>query len=413
VNVLIYLEPVVFRRDPLLLRPWVEWLSDMLKVQRTQGESIEFSICSSRAICNLFLELGGVRSDMLFACQQSELLKPFDFQRYSYTRDLFEHPRSSQPANQPLLIMLDSLRRMVNPDVVVSFSENRYLRRSFPQARLLFCELAPLPRLGAPQFLFTDPRGHQADSLLGKVVQPGLEQPVLPESPDINRLFVERIQSQAVRHPMSGRVAIWLDSIRKGRRVALMALQPEDWLTFEGSYRAIAIENLALQWLRELPTGWVGVPTYYPGTCFSSVLEAGIADEVDNVAFAPPEISSGLSELFVPHIDALVTISSTVALTTLLYGKPIVVAGITPFSAFSTGSVSDLDHAPVATAAQRASTLAFLSNGYCHALAQVRSEPGYFSAFLRQFATAEDQEAFFTDLSGWTITKLERIIRTI
>lgn len=140
-------------------------------------------------------------------------------------------------------------------------------------------------------------------------------------------------------------------------------------------------------------------------------MEAQLQKSLGNIRFAPPDLCSGVSELFIPHIDAVVTIYSTTAMCALLYGKSAVTLGRTSFSDLRDRRVSELDSAKPMSAAARASVLAFMTNRYCHDLEDFQFTAQYFGTFLDRFHAAEDSEAFFTDMSDWSLERASRVLR--
>lgn len=406
-NILIYVEPIVFRGDPFLLRPWVDWISSMLRSNAGPGVMRKFFVCSNPTLCDLFKELPAGIIESTFQCDPVKLLDHFGFHRDQYSSDLFDTMGRRPFRNLALLESLESIKLRVEPHVVITFSENRYLKKAFFNSKVIYCELAPIPRLGSAKYLFTDPRGHQANSMLNVAAR--VPSPVEPD--DVNRIFAERIDQAAERHPLAVRVSEWVGSVREGFNVALMALQPSDWITFEGGYESIAVDSLVMRWSTELPAGWIGIPTYYGSARLSSDMEAQLQKSLGNIRFAPPDLCSGVSELFIPHIDAVVTISSTTAMCALLYGKSAVTLGRTSFSDLGDRRVSELDSAKPMSPGARASVLAFVTNRYCHDLEDFQFKEHYFGTFLDRFNAAEDPEAFFTDMSDWSLERASRVLR--
>ena len=93
--------------------------------------------------------------------------------------------------------------------------------------------------------------------------------------------------------------------------MVLLALQPPDWLTYEGAWRSLSVSGLMMHWLDNLPANTVGCVSYHPLHQFSLDFEQLLEREHDNVLFLPQAWRQGRSEYLLPLVDATVTISSS------------------------------------------------------------------------------------------------------
>ncbi len=382
-RVLIYIEPVSFRDNPALLRPWVEWLSAMVNSQNKNALKLSFGIVGSKVICDLFSAKSGTNLDEIYFCRQRDLLASFHFNRGAYARDLFETDVTSFE-NTGLIEFLQFVQHSYQPNIVISFTENKYLRNIFTEARFLFCELAPLPRLNARRkFLFTDPIGHQSRSLISIAAKD--DSLGVHDTSGLIDVYTKYMFKQASEHPSMPNILRWIKEYCRDSRIALIALQPSDWITYDGSYESIPMESILMRCLNELPSDWIAIPSYHPASKLSRATEEIIAHEFNNVRFAPQELSVGLSELFLPYIDSVITVSSTVAVSALIMGKLVISLGTAPFKEVCTGDIKGAASAIPLDAAARTRILALLSHNYCHSLPDLMNSKNYFGTFLRKY----------------------------
>jgi len=216
----------------------------------------------------------------------------------------------------------------------------------------------------------------------------------------------------ALGHPLAGDVAAWLDGLRHGRRVALFALQPCDWLTFEGVYAVTALDNLVMQWLADLPEEWIAVPTYHSvlGAQLSPATERSLSEEFPALKVLPPDLATGLSEILLPHVDAVVTISSSVGMSALLHGKVVVSPARSALASLGGRQVAAISRTPALADTERAGLLAFLSNRYCHPLTDCTEIPGYVTEIARRIVTASDPIGDYFDLRDWSPARLKPLL---
>lgn len=382
-RVLIYIEPVSFRDNPTLLYPWVEWLSAMVNSQDKEALKLSYGLIGSKVICDLFREKSGTNLDEIYFCRQRELLASFNFNRGAYARDLFEID-AAPFENTGLIEFLQFVQYSYNPNIVISFTENKYLRNVFTEARFLFCELAPLPRLTAKrQFLFTDPIGHQSKSLISLAAKD--DSLSVHDASGLMDVYTEYMFKQASEHPLISNISGWIKEYCGNSKIALIALQPSDWITYDGSYESIPMESILMRCLNELPSDWIAIPSYHPASKLSRATEESIAHEFCNVRFAPHELSFGLSELFLPYIDAVITVSSSVAVSALIMGKVVISLGTAPFKELCTRDIKGIASAIPLDAAARTRILALLSHNYCHSLPDVMNSKNFFGNFLRKY----------------------------
>lgn len=363
-----------------------------------------FGFASSPTLCfEIGDKLHGVKCD-LFHVSPKAILAQFGFDRHQYARDLFGF---GSRTNTVLYDNISELDQSFGPDVVICFTKNRYIEQRF-QNRVLFWEMSPLPRINSTYSFFMDPLGHQVNTI------PNIHADRIEDLPlsardeaTIDGIWKNKIEASLVAHPLTRPVTEWLSSTSATGRIALLALQPPDWLTYEAAWHQSAVDQMIMQCASEFPPGWTVVPIFHPSQHTLESLNKSIENEFHNVRFPPVELCTGKSEIFLPYIDAVVSISSSLSIQGVLHGKKSITLGASQFSAFTTGAIADIDEIAAPSASTRTRLLAFLSNRYAHPFTLCFHEPGYVAQMVGDLAG--NVEAFF-DLSNWKARNLEILL---
>src|SRR4051794_4673840 len=120
-KILFYIEPGVFRQNPLLLEPWHGFCT---AIARSSTDNARSFLVSSRAIC----KLPNSAFDECLEIDSSAVMASSGFDRCAYARDICQGIGFK---NSHLLDALNFADRKLCPDFVISWTENRYLRRVF------------------------------------------------------------------------------------------------------------------------------------------------------------------------------------------------------------------------------------------------------------------------------------------
>lgn len=337
-RILVYLEPCIFRDDPLFLRGHYDaFIAPILRALASASRPSFIGFAS-----NIFLALEGLacarslprpaREVRIYPLYNSRMLRECDFSIEGYASDVFDAgdspPRLTSAFEQVASIVDD-----VRPDTVITTSQNKYLRLLAAKTgfSLLSVEFGPLPRIPFPANRFVSLDGHLSDGILSSparaeaalasVQHSASHVPGLTGLEDFEAEYLRTI----AHHPQYGAVRKYVTSLRERYTVSLLALQPEQWVTWEGALgtrrSAVSIIHSALAGLRTDklivtfhvdPRGRVA-----PG----SLREIWLSDP--RLELLPDELSAGLSELFLPFVDELITVSSNLGMSGILLGKPI------------------------------------------------------------------------------------------
>lgn len=385
-------------------------------VQAHRDAEIQWAVASSGTL--VALARAQVPDLLTYAIPSWAILKTAGYRRHLYAASLFEHSAANQAmaGEGPLAGLaseLEVINRAFEPDLVIATSQSVMLPLIFSRARCLWMEQAPFPRRKAQGRVYFDPCGHQICSVLEQATE---QIRSLNVNPSCQASALELWQSmldpvgedQAAAHHVR-------EAARKrvgNQRVALLVLQPPDWLSWEGCLGGpTPPESVLAQWASELPEGWVGIPLYHPDARIPTALEGSLAAEYPQLAPLPAELSGNVAEWLLPLADAVVTVSSSVAAQALISGKQVVVSRRSPLRHLAATSLEALrTPSPSLTPQERPALLAFLSHRYTLTLAEIADPSGPFPGHLRSLLQSPDPVEWLLDHSDWPPARLARLV---
>ncbi|BCI65485.1 hypothetical protein AAJCM20276_01090 [Acetobacter aceti] len=395
-----------------MLSVWISWIAQFIKMENAAAsDRFNFAIATSPWLCDCFQSIAPEIETSRIEISPRRILEPFGADRYRYVKDLYA-PSSSPPVNQALVDIFEEIRDGFKPDLILSYTQNRYIEAAFRDKRHLFSEMAPLPRITGRSAFFFDPSGHQTASLLHEGAS-RLQNLVLSKSDadEVLALWQHAVHDRCIEAAEARGLTQWLDSVREdGRPIALLALQPPDWPTYEGAFETIPPDALVMRWLSDLPPHWLAIPTYHPLWRMPPKMENAIAREFPNFRPIPEDLSAGASEPLLPFVDAVLTISSSVGMIGLLDGKCVLTYGRSMLDALTARSPDELSVAPSLAPMQRAAVMAFLSNGYCHDVHDCLDRHGYMGDMWSQIITSTDPARDRFDFSEWSPRAFEKLL---
>jgi hypothetical protein len=396
-RILFFIEPVIYWREPSRYAAhliWVQYIEEAIHADGALGLVGNFEVC--RAWENSEQRKMSFEG---FPIDPYSPLEKFDWRREEYSAALYGSGRK----RVSLATELETIKKKFRPDLAVSTCQNSFFDRVFADLPRLYLEQAPLPRYEQPFRTVFDPSGHQVGSLLERRANDIRSLPVPPpEMLEASRLLDELPEILRSSDDRAKQGCEILKEFRSEGPVALLATQPPDWTTYEGSYRVIDLEGLLCEWEARLPDGWIGVPTFHPYDPLPQPLQEALARSRRKLRFLPPELSVGTTEPLLTVADAMVTISSTCSATALLLGKPIVVVGHSPFSVWGRQDVSKLNTPVRWDRSIAVKLLAFLTHRYARTDEQLRKDPVWIRRLLDQRLNDKGRGDWQLSLEGWT-----------
>jgi len=401
-RVIFFLEPVIFQSNPIFLAAHFFW-ADCIRNATYQLDG-DFAFVANFEVCQEWQHSkhGNNTELQCFPIDPFKILSSFGSSRNEYCKAIYG------PGDVPnsLTNQLQQVREEFRPDLIVMTSQNCFARHAFSGVPILSIEQAPLPRFGHPLRTVFDPYGHQVGSLFETHAEKIKSLPLSDVDYDDLKCLLNDIKINVLKVDLRCAEAhAALEMIKLEGPVALLVTQPPDWVTYEGAYKAIELESLIYSWAENLPSGWIGVPTYHPGFQLNSAMESALARASKRIRFLPKHLSTGLTEAMLLSADGMITVSSTSAITSLLLGKRTVVVGRSPFNSWTIDTPCNLDKAMPLSLREAVSTLAFLTNRYIYVHDEIVNNPMPLLELMRSVVSEPDSADWFLDLSNWTIDR--------
>lgn len=384
-KILFYLEPAIFRNDPLFLLPHSNWLLEIC-TNLSLGESDEMLVMSSPSLCRKVIDILERKfSGAVFQTNPlhiDKVVRAFRGNRKSYAQDLYQ-PVGNKENNHYLAESVNYVFENFDPDLVIATSENRYLsvadRQNPRRVGTFFIEKAPLPSWAREGRLYLDCQGHQSNSMIAGA-WPRIINGVYDEDEAIKaRTFFQRLDEEIIQSRRLQIQRTLLDALNPSRETILVALQPDEWLSWEGAL-AGALKPLDVlgQCCSNFPDFNI-VPTFHKDiTGLPSTVLSELQLTYSNIVALPTEVLTDCTEALLPVVDHVYTVSSATGLSALLYGKCLISDS---FSYLTGGAITTEDFIAGQRSRlqqkQQANLAAFLLGRYCKNVAELHSFDEY------------------------------------
>lgn len=330
-KLLFYLEPAIFRNDPLFLAPHISWLEAIGKnLSLTDEDAI--AIVSSAPLCELGrskLAEGGFPKIKTKVICVGSALEEFGGCRQAYAQDLYSSP-SLPIKNQYLQTRIKSIIRNFDPDLVIATAENRYIsalsRNSPRRVGTFFIEKAPLPSWTLKGRFYLDPEGHQPNSLLatrwaGIIAEDYEEEDLAAAENFLAEIesFNNRTENITLQNKLKDHLG------KNPRETILVSLQPDEWLSWEGAIQS------PLKPLDVLTNCCSAFPDYNILPTFHRNI-VGLRDDLlkdmksmfPNLIDLPTHMVTGNTERLIPAVDHVYSVSSATGITAVINSKNLI-----------------------------------------------------------------------------------------
>ncbi|ACY14142.1 HAD-IA family hydrolase [Haliangium ochraceum] len=416
-RILYYLEPMIELGNPLFRMGTVRNHLDreVKALQAHPKERIEVRVLCSEAVARESKANGLLKDATVSTVDAERLQRAFpDYQSISSA-----WYRGSYSPNDSMYMMglvAEALEGFV-PDVIICYESSApFLSELFPRALFLNSMLGLLSRPPYPEMSYLDPVGIGRYSSLIQF-QDQLRAHTID---DAARARLEHMKER-YRWTLLKYSPVRAGMIRQGfDRVLLVPLQVSKYFMFNDNCRDEQPFGNQLDFLRHVAARvdrniglfvtMHGAETAY----MSDEVLRGLKTEFPNIMF-----SSGLQELrwssqhILPHVDGVVTVSSSVGMQTLLWDIPVFCAGMSHVNAISSGAVEDIDAVLGEDSfAPKDEIFHFLLTRYSPLLDRYHHDPVWFHDFLERgismrevaplgldfFAPIDDEERLFLAL---------------
>ena len=336
-KVLIHLEPIPFRNKTNFIEAHLgAFIEPILRALA------EFEIANPLILgisSNVFLCLKSIEMirrlakdyqiiPYMLPVYTNKLLSPsFDDSIANYCLDIYSRDEELKTSSD-LTKFFDDLFEDFNPDVVLTTSDNRYLmsqciKKSVP---LLSCEFGPLPRSIYPKNRFLNIGGHLNTDLLSSIqkIEKQLKDLTLNKD-QINEDFskFKRKFFDFQKNNPNWKIAEKFFKNYKQQTIAMLCLQPRDWVTWEGALgKSLTPSEIIRRALRKMKSD-ILVVTFHADKAgdISSQIFSEIWLSDSRLEKLPDSLSHNSSELILPFIDEVLSVSSNTVLTAFLLNK--------------------------------------------------------------------------------------------
>jgi len=342
-KVLIHLEPISYRVQPLFvsghltafIKPILHALAAINDSDRlTVGMSSNIFICLESLQIFRELEKDFDISPVLFPIHPVEVLRGYNNSIHKYCKDLYNSDESDKKNCRWWPDYFKILFHEFNPNIVATTSDNRHLMNTCESAKvpLLSTEFGLLPREMFPLNRFVNIGGHINTDLLSSVSR--ARNQIIQQHIDVHaaKEILEDFESsyfEVLARDERSKCAKEFFSAFQGKNIALLALQPSDWITWEGALgRKASPSEILLKALARIKSD-ILIVTFHADRS-GDIPESAFTDiwlSDSRIEKLPNELTHDSSEFLLPFVHEFLSVSSNVAFTAFVLG-----IDITPIS---------------------------------------------------------------------------------
>jgi len=318
-----YLEPALFRNNPGLLSPHLGWFTFVVQALGISSADT-IVLITTKSLCSVFERKLIERFELKFEIEHYQLdpvdvLLAFDGSLPHYARDLYDLP-DAPVQNGYLDLQIANAFKVAAPNLIICSSENRYVVRHRPEhAQLFFIEKAPLPSWAGTNLYF-DPIGHQSLGTLSRHWSALLAARYAGAEQDAGRALLMEVERRRVADRESDIARRIVGKLQPGREVIMVALQPHEWLSWEGALKtAYRPLDLLLQVAAKFPE-YQMLPTFHADMQVADDAIKLLRQIQPNIVDLSPSECTGVSEILLTVVSHVYSVSSAVGMSALLYG---------------------------------------------------------------------------------------------
>lgn len=324
-NVLFYVEPLTERENPIGKRPWIRFVSMMTS-----------SLCGKDIVGHSFFVLIGealesearkqLKNCGVAAITHTELVPRFGRSALEVSLKWYQRKESPGMLNQMAHLVVDKLGEF-QPDVCITFSPAPFLSQAFPKAPIFHFELGMVSRPPFPMTAYLDPLGMFKESCLIRFKQEIQRYVTVDEE----QALVQKIRDVYLSYlsecnPFS---KLLKERLANFRASVLLALQFSQFYGYDAHARFPDQYDLLVQTLAAVPQDVAVIAVEHPE---HPVLDDGVfsylGERYSNFVWDPQfRTVYSTSHYLMEFVNAVVTVSSSVGLQSLLWKKPLIVIG--------------------------------------------------------------------------------------
>lgn len=382
IRILIFVEPLIEMERPYFKLNWAtEFSSSLIRTLRDSEAYYQFAIAMNEPIAEHYNEAEVQK----FVIEQDEILSFFLDKKASEILTELYHASPNDQKIEGLARHFFGRLKNFDPDIILSFSPVPYLQKAFPNALVLHHEYSLFSRPPFPETWYLDPSGNLGHSIMFK------------HWPALAKSFTWGVEDQAhlvelkkclqkaisLRNPFHELLA---ERKANFRSLVLVPLQFSNFYGFDGLCKFKSQYEFLEEVLRNAPSGVGIVATTHPEyPVLDRESAAYLQKKYGNLIWCPEfELFQSASQYLFEYVDAVLTVSSSVALQALLWDKKIVSLGLgfmTPVSDAKT--LKELGKALDAPSQSRDSFVGWILSHYAISTRYLR-DPQWLDKFLRR-----------------------------
>lgn len=340
-RILVYIEPVTERSDPLLKRPWLDFAARIAEAVFETEPDAQIACIVSDALGRFAGEHPALANVRFIEVAHQELIPRFA--RSGLDLTIAWYRDDNEALSDEFSRYFRGRVGALNPDICITFSPAPFLASLFPDAKIFHFELGAVSRAPFPSTAYLDGHGmfrcgfpfRHPEIPLGFDHEPSLR--TIGEIADRHR------QWAAKSNPFSAVT----ESLRLGSRPSiLVALQHAEHYAFAVHSEHGSQYDLLLSVLDNAPDDCAVLVTEHPNF---PVLTPGAIGSLKlryrNFVFDPAfRQVAAASHYLAPLVDAVISVDSSVGLQALFWGKRLITTPRSNLAPFANGT--EIAHIP-------------------------------------------------------------------
>lgn len=325
-NILFYIEPLIETGRPYWKEGWATYFSaNIIKTLNTSSlaQKVRFSIAVNEPV-NQMLNFEEDIKRVIFT--QSELLQPFDWSYLNASLSWYKEDFTPYQLEYYIKLMQDKFEDFI-PDIIITFSPAPFFRKTFTEALVLHMEYSIFSRAPYPQSWYLDPVGMLSKSYINKFKANIENTSLTNEEIELLKAFKERCQ-QLIRTKSPFKDIIATEKT-KYDYLLLLPLQFSGYYGFDGNTSLQSQYEYLTYVIENIPSNIGLIVTTHPDyPLLDNATIQYLKRKYSNFIFHEEfENYHAASQYLIEGVDAVITVSSSVGLQTLLWDKKLITIG--------------------------------------------------------------------------------------
>ena len=337
-NILFFVEPLIQMDNPNIQSYWLfHHIKIMLESIKKNNKENKCYFVSNNSLTKILKEIDYKNEiEKIYIFSQKEL-KIFSSSSIETIKKWYNNEYSIKEMEEYKKIFINKFKEN-SFDVIVTFSPVPYLKEIFNEALVLNYEFGIFSRPPFPITFFLDPIGPGGDSYLRIFSEKILKNvKISKEEEESFNYFLEKQKMSVLQeNPFSKKIR---EIRKKYDKIILLPLQFNNFYLFdlESDYKT-QFEYLEDVLIKTSVLENVGIlVTQHPSSNFLNIENVKyFRENYKNFIFLEDSINYvGVSQLLIPFVDVVVTVSSSVGYHALIWGKKLVTLGKNYLKTFS------------------------------------------------------------------------------